>query len=120
VRLQHFDCARHIAAPQSALQAAQQLRFDRLAAADSATQLQAFLLQVMPVEYQCLVRQRSQSVREQASNPARAISNQQQATECSYTQEHGDMHMLEERGGHATQLAIAMLGHDPRRAQRRK
>ena len=64
--------------------------------------------------------ERGEGLAEEAADPARPIGDQEQGAERSQTQQHGDVQALEEGCAHATQVARAVLGHDPRRAQFQK
>ena len=76
----------------------------------------AFLFEVVPVKDHRLVRERREGVHEEAADPARAIGDEQEGAQPTHAQQHGDVQALEERCTYATQVALAVLGHDPRGA----
>ncbi len=75
---------------------------------------------MMPVEDHSLVCKRRKGLGKEGADPARSISDQEERGERSQAQLHGNVQALEEGPSHPTQVAVAVLGHDPRCAQFQK
>ena len=73
---------------------------------DPTAELRTLLVQMIPIEQHGLVHDVGQRVRKEGSNPARAISNQQECTPLLQREQYDDQQLLQEHRARAAQIAI--------------